>query len=244
MNISHREEAVSLVCDTNADKVGTTRASAARRAQREEVLIEVVQQPLRARICGFSASDRRPIHPSPIVKLTGGDVEDTNLYILSASLWSENLTKDVSITDKFYSGNSVTYTLQNDAADPLQDAYKVELTNGYSSCRVLWGRLAAVCTRLTDLDGSVGNFFIFHDLAVRSSGTYRLKFDLYVMTTTGAKMVPIANTFSDVFTVPSPKSFPGIPETTALSRCFAKQGVSIRLRTSFDAGEPEVDAGD
>ncbi|KAI8828381.1 velvet factor [Chytriomyces cf. hyalinus JEL632] len=166
-------------------------------------------------------------------------MDDTNLYILSASLWSENLTKDVSITDKFYSGSSVTYTLQNDAAGPLQDAYKVELTNGYSSCRVLWGRLAAVCTRLTDLDGSVGNFFIFHDLAVRSNGTYRLKFEL-----TGTKMVPIVSTFSDVFTVHSPKSFPGIPETTALSRCFAKQGVSIRLRTSFDAGGPEMDAGD
>ncbi|KAI8831514.1 velvet factor [Chytriomyces cf. hyalinus JEL632] len=193
------------------------------------VSIDVVQQPLRARMCGFASADKRLIDPPPILKLTGGDVGSTNLYILSVSLWSENLTKDVSITEKYFSGASLKYTADN-ASSSSQSLYKVELTEGYDSCRVLWGGLAATCTRLKDLDGVVGNFFVFHDLSVRSSGVYRLKFELFVMNITGAKMTPIASTSSDIFTVYTPKSFPGILETTALSRWFAKQGVSVRLR--------------
>jgi hypothetical protein len=32
--------------------------------------MEVVQQPQRARMCGFGDKDRRPITPPPILKLT------------------------------------------------------------------------------------------------------------------------------------------------------------------------------
>ncbi|TPX68300.1 hypothetical protein CcCBS67573_g07217 [Chytriomyces confervae] len=180
-------------------------------------------------MCGFASADN--------LKLTGGDAGSTNLYILSVSLWSENLTKDVSVTEKYFSGASLKYTA-NTASSSSQRHYKVEFTEGYDSCRVLWGGLAATCTRLKDLDGVFGSFFVFHDLSVRSSGVYRLKFDLFVMNITGAKMTPIASTCSDVFTVYTPKSFPGILETTALSRCFAKQGVSVRQRQT---GENTID---
>ncbi|KAI8826443.1 velvet factor, partial [Chytriomyces cf. hyalinus JEL632] len=95
---------------------------------------------------------------------------------------------------------------------------------------VLWGGLAATCTRLKDINGVVGSFFVFPDLSVRSSGAHRLKFELFVMNITGAKMTPIASTSSDIFTAYTPKSFPGILETTSLSRWFAKQGVRVRLR--------------
>ncbi|KAJ3227371.1 hypothetical protein HDU81_006753 [Chytriomyces hyalinus] len=131
-------------------------------------------------MCGFASADKRLIDPPPILRLTGGDTRSTNLYILSASLWSENLTKDLSVTEKYFSGASVKYT-PNNAATSAQSQYKVELTEGYDSRRVLWGGLAATCTRLKDLDGVVGNFFVFHDLAVRSSGVYRLKFELFMM---------------------------------------------------------------
>jgi len=40
----------------------------------------------------------------------------------------------------------------------------------------------------------------------------------------------LATAFSDVFTVWSAKKFPGVKESTALSKCFAAQGVKIPIR--------------
>jgi len=40
----------------------------------------------------------------------------------------------------------------------------------------------------------------------------------------------LATAFSDVFTVWSAKKFPGVKESTALSKCFATQGVKIPIR--------------
>lgn len=43
--------------------------------------------------------------------------------------------------------------------------------------------------------------------------------------------VPVlATAFSDVFTVWSAKKFPGVKESTSLSKCFAAQGVKIPIR--------------
>lgn len=44
--------------------------------------------------------------------------------------------------------------------------------------RVLVGSVCAMCQRLTDEDGEEGLFFFTHDLAVRTEGTFRLKFSL------------------------------------------------------------------
>lgn len=40
----------------------------------------------------------------------------------------------------------------------------------------------------------------------------------------------LATAFSDVFTVWSAKKFPGVKESTPLSKCFATQGVKIPIR--------------
>lgn len=40
----------------------------------------------------------------------------------------------------------------------------------------------------------------------------------------------LATAFSDVFTVWSAKKFPGVKESTQLSKCFAGQGVKIPIR--------------
>jgi hypothetical protein len=40
------------------------------------------------------------------------------------------------------------------------------------------------------------------------------------------------DTTSEPFTVYSAKKFPGMTESTALSRCFAKQGIKIPVRMS------------
>jgi len=40
----------------------------------------------------------------------------------------------------------------------------------------------------------------------------------------------LASCFSDVFTVYSAKKFPGVCESTPLSKCFATQGIKIPIR--------------
>ena len=40
----------------------------------------------------------------------------------------------------------------------------------------------------------------------------------------------LSSCFSDVFTVWSAKKFPGVKESTGLSKCFAAQGVKIPIR--------------
>lgn len=40
----------------------------------------------------------------------------------------------------------------------------------------------------------------------------------------------LASCFSEVFTVYSAKRFPGVVESTGLSKCFATQGIKIPIR--------------
>lgn len=40
----------------------------------------------------------------------------------------------------------------------------------------------------------------------------------------------LASIFSDIFTVYSAKKFPGVIESTDLSKCFALQGIKIPIR--------------
>lgn len=51
----------------------------------------------------------------------------------------------------------------------------------------------------------------------------------------------LAACFSDVFTVYSAKKFPGVVESTALSKCFATQGIKIPIRK--DGGSVAASGG-
>jgi len=46
----------------------------------------------------------------------------------------------------------------------------------------------------------------------------------------GEKTPMLASCFSDPFTVYSAKKFPGVIESTTLSKCFAQQGIKIPIR--------------
>lgn len=51
----------------------------------------------------------------------------------------------------------------------------------------------------------------------------------------------LATAFSDVFTVWSAKKFPGVKESTPLSKCFATQGVKIPIRKDGAKGAGKGD---
>lgn len=99
--------------------------------------------------------------------------------------------------------------------------------------------------RLTDDQGKVGLWFVLQDLSVRTEGWFRLKMDLFLLSELvlteqdNAVTIPVelldeapclATAFSAPFKVYSAKKFPGVIETTPLSRQFAKQGIKIPIR--------------
>ncbi|KAI8883973.1 hypothetical protein K501DRAFT_183310 [Backusella circina FSU 941] len=92
----------------------------------------------------------------------------------------------------------------------------------------LSGQIVSSMYKLKDINDLDGAFFIFGDLSVKVEGCFRLKLSLFEITLTGA--VCLNSIFTDPFIVYSAKKFPGVLESTFLSRSFSDQGARIRLR--------------
>ena len=84
---------------------------------------------------------------------------------------------------------------------------------------------------LTDIDGEKGMFFLFTDISVRISGSYRLKISLYDLKNTFTNSSPIATITTNTFVVYSPKTFPGMSDSSQLSKLISKQGIRIHIRS-------------
>ncbi|KAI9332832.1 velvet factor-domain-containing protein [Obelidium mucronatum] len=128
--------------------------------------------------------------------------------------------------------SSSTTLNDNIAAEKPKTNYSVIITDSYARSFILIGSIISECHTLTDTENADGLFFVFHDLAVRTTGSYRLKFEMYDTKSSkkGEGMTPIAEVVSDAFQVYRPADFPGLSETTELSRCFARQGIQIRMK--------------
>ncbi|KAG0171408.1 hypothetical protein DFQ29_008841, partial [Apophysomyces sp. BC1021] len=100
----------------------------------------------------------------------------------------------------------------------------------------LSGQTVSSMYKLKDIDNYDGAFFIFGDLSVKVEGHFRLKFTLFEITTTGA--VSLKSVFSDVFIVYSTRTFPGMLDSTFLSRSFSDQGARIRIRKEHRTQPP------
>lgn len=124
--------------------------------------------------------------------------------------------------------------------------------------RNLIGNTTASANLLHDENGKHGIWFVLQDLSVRTEGWFRLKVNLFNLaqppvleeensnssnndnnTNTGQpsanhKLLQeaplLASAFSKPFKVFSAKKFPGVIESTNLSRTFAKQGIKIPIR--------------
>ncbi|KAI9890003.1 MAG: hypothetical protein M1814_004621 [Vezdaea aestivalis] len=92
----------------------------------------------------------------------------------------------------------------------------------------LAGTLVSSLHRLKDVDNADGGFFVFGDLSVKIEGEFRLRFSLFEMRK--AEVFHIKSIVSKPFTVYPAKSFPGMSESTFLSRSFGDQGVRLRIR--------------
>jgi len=112
--------------------------------------------------------------------------------------------------------------------------------------RNLIGSASSTAFKLTDDKGKVGLWFVLQDLSVRTEGWFRLKMNLFNLAEFNLaedgssnqspspdllKEAPcLASCFSQPFKVYSAKRFPGVVETTSLSKIFAKQGIKIPIR--------------
>ena len=94
----------------------------------------------------------------------------------------------------------------------------------------LLGTIVSSLYSLKDTDNTVGGFFVFGDLSVKCEGTYRLEFTLFELKMPDKWCWYLASARSEPFTVYAQKYFPGMAESTFLTRSFSDQGVRLRLR--------------
>ncbi|KAF1828795.1 hypothetical protein BDW02DRAFT_204733 [Decorospora gaudefroyi] len=185
--------------------------------------LQVIQQPERARACGSgakSSADRRPVDPPPIVEL--------RVY--------EN---DQDITFAYNANFFLHASLENARAIAPGRAPSTTAP----SFPVLTGTPVAGMAYL-DRPTPAG-YFIFPDLSVRHEGKYRLSFALFENLSEVKDLDPEdpdviydGNNFvthraevkSAPFDVFSAKKFPGLSESTSLSRMVAEQGCRVRIR--------------
>ncbi|KAE8138856.1 velvet factor-domain-containing protein [Aspergillus pseudotamarii] len=160
------------------------------------------QQPTRGRVAGAREKDRRPVDPQPIVQLR---VREEGSYLAQHYLQSPYYFMCCSLLDPL-----------NDIPVPVPPS------------TTLTGTLVSSLHRLKDQGNSDAGFFVFGDLSVKVEGYFRLKFTLFEM---GKGIVThLKSIMSDCFTVYRPKNFPGMADSTCLSRSFVDQGVKLRLR--------------
>ncbi|KAI7905477.1 velvet factor-domain-containing protein [Cokeromyces recurvatus] len=205
--------------------------------------LDIVQQPLRARMCGNGAKDRRPITPPPILKLTvrkeSGEITspetiDVSFLIVMCDFCQKSGPNiNETSNSKKQSSNGFSQVVYF----PLStfDSGSKENYNTFR-LRSLAGSLVSSAIKLYDTDGELGIYFIFQDISLRTEGTFRLKFSLIdiglpyirtVNTSTVSHVLKVVE--SELFTVYTAKKFPGVVQSTSLSKCFARQGVKMPI---------------
>ncbi|KAI8884238.1 hypothetical protein K501DRAFT_271905 [Backusella circina FSU 941] len=213
--------------------------------------LNIVQHPIRARCCGFGEKDRRSLDPPPVIKLIAEDANgdeiylnptDTILLVLQCELFSHD--KETNQTLVY-----APWTMQSFSESGPTERKPEHIRN-------LIGATVSSVYHLNDENNVPGTFFIFHDLSIRTEGIFTLKFTFidignwllynkkslfihskyygtsFSNTESEAFTRPTGHEeiFTDPFSVYSAKKFPGLTESTPLSRCFSKQGIKIPIR--------------
>ncbi|KAF9376100.1 hypothetical protein CPC16_000366, partial [Podila verticillata] len=166
-------------------------------------VLSIRQQPEKAKVCGVKERDRRPIDPPPIVQIKLADA-------------SSDRNKDYLQSPYLFMCCNLVH-----ASEPEGDIVA-------PAHRALAGTVVSSLNRLKDVDNSDGGFFVFGDMSVRMEGHFILRFTLFELVE--GQVVHIMSVLSNPMTVHSSKTFPGMSESTFLSRSFSDQGVRIRIR--------------
>ncbi|KAJ1733761.1 hypothetical protein LPJ61_001403 [Coemansia biformis] len=216
--------------------------------------LEMAQHPVRARMCGFGEKDRRPLDPPPVVRLRVRNdrgefmqCEDVDIwkFVVSATLWAPSSDSDRSIVinpNTLPSAVPVYQPPVSAAAAASGSAAAAAAATVTSSImplsepvkvRNLVGTTVSNAYLLKDHNDQLNIFFIFHDLSVRTEGRFRLKFQFTIIPSEEDPRAFVESvTWSNIFEVFSAKTFPGMTDSTELSKAFAAQGIKITIRKS------------
>lgn len=183
-----------------------------------DITLIVRQEPREALVLSAGKEkSRKPVDPPPIIQLKVNDkVEVSQHFTQSPHLFA---VADLWCADK-------------------DERYERAEDRGTPSKSYLCGGLVSSLHRLKDIDNKDGAFFIFGDISVRATGTFRLQFSLYDLQMDQNAAVYLGSIMTKPFKVLAAKDFQGLEESTYLSRAFSDQGVRLRLRK-----EPRAFAG-
>ncbi|RDW94428.1 hypothetical protein BP5796_00191 [Coleophoma crateriformis] len=162
--------------------------------------LKVVQQPVLARVSIGKDKDRKPCDPPPILELQVHEQLDPSRNYLQSPYFF------------------VFAILIKPDGSPAEETTKV----------VSSGAATSSLHRLKNVKNEDGAYFVFGDLSIKLEGEFRLRFNLFEMQDGFARFMQAVD--SDVFTVYGTKNFPGMGESTYMTRSFADQGVRLRLR--------------
>ena len=171
------------------------------------------------------------IDPPPILELkvshpTAGKemVEQrlrNNYYVVHCSLWGAEEDRDSGAMD-----------------DPRLASDGPGMKGGGSGQRRLMGTLVASPFVGLDEFGKEGCFFCFPDLSCRTTGRYRLKFNMCLLDPAemvrGDRRAFVASAMSGVVTVYAAKDFPGMSSSSKLTRRLKEQGCLISVKKGIE----------
>jgi hypothetical protein len=180
------------------------------------------QQPVAARACGFGERDRRVVDPPPILELKVIDA-------VTGKVDSEN-TPYVYTTLHCTLINSTTY----------KDESQIEPAHPNApATQRLMGTAVASPFSGTDETGRRGTFFVFPDLSCRNPGKYRFQFRLLIVDplnlSVGTTSRIQSSIVSEPFEVYTAKEFPGMRASSALLKALRKQGLNVAVKKGREA---------
>ncbi|KAJ3069850.1 hypothetical protein HDU98_007084 [Podochytrium sp. JEL0797] len=178
----------------------------------------------------------------PHTNVIGIDESAAQSFVCFASLWSSDMKSNLTISGKCAAPFAYTpITASTPPSSPQTPnmsgsssapTYSVETTSGYEKSFNMIGTPISQCHQLENVQGETGLYFVFPDLAIRTTNHFRIRFEVYDTASRepGRPMAPVAVVMSDSFEVFRPDVFPGVGELTDLSACFIRQGVPIKSK--------------
>ncbi|KAJ1747300.1 hypothetical protein LPJ79_005349 [Coemansia sp. RSA 1821] len=161
--------------------------------------------------------------------------------VVHTTLWNENKEEELTVVELPHNSNSkrISAAAKSRKRGVTQFG-QLKVEPGLEIENNLLGDHAATSMVVEDERGERGCFFVFPNLSIRLEGRYRLRFMLIKlpsMSDPQPMMVPkcLSTVFSDAFDVYSIKTFPGMIESTPLSRALAQQGLKIPIRNTQDS---------
>lgn len=168
--------------------------------------LTVKQQPERAKAANAKDKDRKPIDPPPILQLDVDPNQDPmQVYITSPYLFVQTFLIGAAESDPEPELNSLTGNT---------------CTSGHV---------------VKDDRGVHNMMFCLNDISVKKEGSYRLKFCLFKLNTSTGDVESLTSICSQPFTTYSGRHFPGMSESTSMTRLLVDAGVRLRLRKESKA---------